>query len=167
MNLVSLLFSFRGRINRTKYWLATLSSVIGAILILRIALDALAAGLRGADPETLTAVFSIFFYAIVFPLGAALLWALAATTVKRLRDRDRSGWWIVPFMVVPMVLPQMGDRFGEPNTAFFFGLVAVVLSIWGFVELFCLRGTRGPNRFGPDPRGEAGSGIPAVSSGLA
>jgi uncharacterized membrane protein YhaH (DUF805 family) len=26
-----------------------------------------------------------------------------------------------------------------------------VLGIWGFVELGCLRGTAGPNRFGPDP----------------
>jgi uncharacterized membrane protein YhaH (DUF805 family) len=30
-------------------------------------------------------------------------------------------------------------------------LVATVLSIWAFVELYCLRGTVGENRFGPDP----------------
>jgi uncharacterized membrane protein YhaH (DUF805 family) len=31
------------------------------------------------------------------------------------------------------------------------GLAAFVVSIWGLVELGFLRGTSGPNRFGPDP----------------
>jgi hypothetical protein len=32
-----------------------------------------------------------------------------------------------------------------------FGLLAFVLCIWGFVEMFCLKGSRKTNRFGPDP----------------
>jgi uncharacterized membrane protein YhaH (DUF805 family) len=31
------------------------------------------------------------------------------------------------------------------------GLGAFAVSIWSLVELGFLRGTRGPNRFGPDP----------------
>jgi uncharacterized membrane protein YhaH (DUF805 family) len=30
-------------------------------------------------------------------------------------------------------------------------LVASAILIWAFVELACLRGTIGPNRYGPDP----------------
>jgi uncharacterized membrane protein YhaH (DUF805 family) len=30
-------------------------------------------------------------------------------------------------------------------------LVAFAITVWAFVELYCLRGTTGPNRFGPDP----------------
>jgi len=30
-------------------------------------------------------------------------------------------------------------------------LNAFVFTIWGFVEMYCLRGTKGRNRFGPDP----------------
>jgi uncharacterized membrane protein YhaH (DUF805 family) len=167
MNLASLLFSFEGRINRAKYWLATLISIVGAMLLLMIALDALADAFRGADPERLATLFPIFFYAIAYPLCTVLLWVLAATTVKRLRDRDRNGWWIVPLMVVPIALPNVGARLGEPNTAFVLGLLALALSLWSFVELFCLSGTRGPNRFGPDPRDRADSTVPAVSHGLA
>jgi uncharacterized membrane protein YhaH (DUF805 family) len=33
------------------------------------------------------------------------------------------------------------------------GAVAFAFSVWLFVELGFLRGTRGPNRFGPDPLG--------------
>jgi uncharacterized membrane protein YhaH (DUF805 family) len=29
--------------------------------------------------------------------------------------------------------------------------VSIGISIWAFVVLACLRGTRGPNRYGPDP----------------
>jgi uncharacterized membrane protein YhaH (DUF805 family) len=30
-------------------------------------------------------------------------------------------------------------------------IAMIVLVIWAFIELGCLRGTPGPNRFGPDP----------------
>ena len=30
-------------------------------------------------------------------------------------------------------------------------LVAFVIGIWGFIELGCLRGSIGQNRYGPDP----------------
>jgi len=30
-------------------------------------------------------------------------------------------------------------------------LVSLGLSLWGFVELYCLRGTTGANQYGPDP----------------
>ena len=32
------------------------------------------------------------------------------------------------------------------------GIVMIALSLWGFVEVVCPRGTRGPNQFGPDPQ---------------
>jgi hypothetical protein len=31
------------------------------------------------------------------------------------------------------------------------GLAVFVLCIWGFVEMFCLKGSRRANRFGADP----------------
>ena len=32
-------------------------------------------------------------------------------------------------------------------------LAAAAIAIWAFVELGCLRGTPGPNQYGPDPLG--------------
>jgi uncharacterized membrane protein YhaH (DUF805 family) len=32
-----------------------------------------------------------------------------------------------------------------------FSLASLAISIWAFVELGCLRGTAGPNKYGPDP----------------
>jgi Protein of unknown function (DUF805) len=86
-----------------------------------------------------------------YPLIAVSTWIYAATTIKRLHDRNRSGWWIIAFGVVPILLPDVAGRLGNSYAVFFIGLIAFVLSIWSFVETFCPRGTHGPNRFGPDP----------------
>jgi uncharacterized membrane protein YhaH (DUF805 family) len=51
-----------------------------------------------------------------------------AVSVRRLHDRDYSGWW---FLIVLT------------------GIGAIVLLVW-----FCMRGTAGANRFGPDPLGQ-------------
>jgi uncharacterized membrane protein YhaH (DUF805 family) len=161
--MTRLLFSFDGRINRAKYWLVALIYVIGGMAFLMTYLNALADSLRDSDPASIATLFPILFYAIAYPLFAVGLWIFAATTIKRLRDRNKSGWWIVPFSVLPILLPEAAGRLGESTAAFFIGLIAFVLSVWSFVETFCLRGTRGPNRFGPDPLIAANTAIDAIS----
>jgi uncharacterized membrane protein YhaH (DUF805 family) len=61
----------------------------------------------------------------IFPVLA--IWPSLAINVKRCHDRDRSGW----FLLV--------------------SLIPLVGVIWLFVDLGCLRGSIGQNRFGPDP----------------
>ena len=39
----------------------------------------------------------------------------------------------------------------NPARRLFLGLAAFAVGVWAFVELGCLRGTIGPNRYGPDP----------------
>jgi uncharacterized membrane protein YhaH (DUF805 family) len=60
-------------------------------------------------------------------LYALMIWINLAIQVKRWHDRDKSGWWIL------------------------IGVIPIVGPIWSFVETGCLRGTFGPNRYGPDP----------------
>lgn len=59
----------------------------------------------------------------------AILVPSIAVGIRRLHDTDRSGWWILIGLV-----PFVG------------GLILLVF--------YCLEGTRGPNQFGPDPKGE-------------
>jgi uncharacterized membrane protein YhaH (DUF805 family) len=109
------------------------------------------ASFSNAGPASTTTLISVLFYAGGTPIFVVSMWFLAATTIKRLHDRDKSGWWIVPFIVMPNLLSKIGDRFDDSNAAVFLVLVALVLNFWGFVELLFLKGTRRPNRFGPDP----------------
>lgn len=59
--------------------------------------------------------------------GALVTWPAIAITAKRWHDRDRSGWWVL------------------------INAIPVAGSLWTIVQCGLLRGTTGPNRFGPDP----------------
>jgi uncharacterized membrane protein YhaH (DUF805 family) len=54
-------------------------------------------------------------------------WVMLAIQIKRWHDRSKSGLW------------------------FFINFIPYVGPLWVFVELGCLRGTVGPNQYGPDP----------------
>ena len=59
----------------------------------------------------------------------ASIYPALAVYAKRWHDRDKSGWWSL-IILVPIIGP-----------------------IWMLVELGILQGTRGANRYGPDPLG--------------
>jgi uncharacterized membrane protein YhaH (DUF805 family) len=70
--------------------------------------------------------------------------------IKRLHDRDKSGWWLLLFMLAPGALGMLGVAAGGFLQTLCM-LASLGISIWMFVELGCLPGTRGPNQYGPDP----------------
>ena len=145
------LFSFEGRINRAKFWFAafmwfaTIYSFMTLFTWIMMGI-LLATGQHSWSSET-----SPWFYLSVWPLLVIFFWLFAATTIKRLHDRDKSGWWLALFSCA-CTASSAGSRdwLGRHRAALALS-VAIGLSIWCFVELFCLRGTKGPNRFGPDP----------------
>jgi uncharacterized membrane protein YhaH (DUF805 family) len=56
-----------------------------------------------------------------------LFWCVLAVSVKRWHDRDKSGWWVL------------------------INLIPLIGWLWALVENGFLRGTEGPNSYGPDP----------------
>ena len=97
-------------------------------------------------------------------VNPAVLAATVAVAIKRLHDRDRSGWWLLLFYGGPGVVIVVGgfifwaaaDTVGMAAAWANLGLRLCLLggfalTIWGFVEIGCRRGTAGYNRFGPDP----------------
>jgi uncharacterized membrane protein YhaH (DUF805 family) len=79
------------------------------------------------------------------------LWVFLATTVKRLHDRDRSGWWMVPFFVIPGLYDRIADWLPDSYWVLPLALISIILFLWGFIELYFLKGSRKTNRFGADP----------------
>jgi uncharacterized membrane protein YhaH (DUF805 family) len=89
-------------------------------------------------------------------LGIVILISSIAVGVKRLHDRNKSGWYLLLFYLVPSILVVIGVLIGafvEDSTiiATVLGLLAFAIGVWTFVEMGCLRGTIGVNRYGPDP----------------
>ena len=80
-----------------------------------------------------------------------LMWVYFATSIKRLHDRDKSGWWMVPFFVVPGLYNQFDDRLPDSYFMMLPALIVFALYVWGFIEMYCLKGSRKTNRFGADP----------------
>jgi len=73
---------------------------------------------------------------LVAPLiSLALLLPDVAVSIRRLHDLDRSGWWLLICLT---------------------GIGFIVLLVWD-----CMRGTLGPNRFGPAPL--ASSALPVAA----
>jgi uncharacterized membrane protein YhaH (DUF805 family) len=149
MDWQSLLFSFRGRINRAKYWLAVLVFVVADAVL----------GLLGWVLDN-----GLAFQILSFVVNLAVLIASIAVCIKRLHDRDRSGWWLLLFYAGPVAVALIGgfifwaaaDTVGMSAEWSYLGLRlcllgGIALAIWGFVEIGCRRGTAGYNRFGPDP----------------
>jgi uncharacterized membrane protein YhaH (DUF805 family) len=112
--------TFRGRAPRAEFWYWTLFVVIVELVVLFAAgtVDAMN-GIVVARPIAEVLLFLVFFLPGL------------AVAVRRLHDRDRSGWW---YLLV--LIPVVG---------------AIILFVW-----YCMRGTRAANRFGPDPLAAGG-----------
>jgi uncharacterized membrane protein YhaH (DUF805 family) len=106
---------FSGRAARSEYWYWYLFFVLVAI--------------AGALID-----LALFPRVEISPINTlaelALLLPTVAVSVRRLHDLDRTGWWLLIFLI-----PLIGG---------------ILLLVW-----FCMRGTVGSNRFGPDPLGGA------------
>jgi uncharacterized membrane protein YhaH (DUF805 family) len=163
MGPLDLFFGFSGRINRGKYWLALVVwFVVWIIAILAFFVGGLA--ILGANlidgslpsPQDPTAFLHLIrdygVLSLIILIFVVISWVSAlAIGIKRLHDRDRSGWWILLFYFAPAVLGGAQASTDGELASLILGLAAFVISIWCLVELGFLRGTSGPNRFGPDP----------------
>ena len=143
-------FSFEGRAPRSEYWLFLAIQFGYGILVQVFVLP-----LFGTQPANHSAQFPL----LAFVLSLPLLWPALAISVRRLHDRNKgSGWaWLflgTPLIVFAILLPVTAAHIHSYVLAYFLlAIMAVVsaITLWGFVELAVLRGTRGDNRFGPDP----------------
>lgn len=119
--------TFSGRAPRSEFWWFALFNTICAI-VTRI-LDAIAGtSFHTTAPGGAMVSMGIGYIYTLYALVVFI--PVISVAVRRLHDRDRSGWWWWLYLV-----PLVG---------------AIWLLVW-----YCLRGTVGDNRFGPDPLARA------------
>ena len=121
---------FSGRSRRKEYWMFTLFILlVYAVLGTLIAMGGLFSSM--ADPAATPQISAIGWIGIallgIFALGIFI--PALAVIVRRLHDQDKSGWFILL-----QFIPYIG------------GIIILIF--------MCIEGTKGENRYGPDPKGE-------------
>jgi uncharacterized membrane protein YhaH (DUF805 family) len=170
--MVSLLFSFRGRINRKQYWFGTtLAGFVSGVGQMLTSVMSAGSFADIKDPGSkLTALATSS--ALALPLFILVLWCSFAIQFKRFHDRGRTGWISMAPMVfvVLLIVSVLGDIFsGAPPERMFsdampyFGLL-MLTSFAFFIDLGCLPSVEGTNKYGPPP-GSPGPAEPARPSG--
>lgn len=126
--------TFSGRAPRSEYWWFTLFYFL-VMLVIGLAFS-LVGGLNdlgnpSGAPELGTLPIIILILGGIFMLGMIL--PGIAVLVRRFHDRNLSGWWYLAAVVAGFI----------PFVGFLASIAVLVITV--------LKGTDGPNKFGPDP----------------
>jgi uncharacterized membrane protein YhaH (DUF805 family) len=156
---------FSGRSRRTEYWMFFLFQILlGVAFWVLLAIVGGGALMSGGDPTALAAAGGavMIIFALYGLVSLALFIPGIAVTVRRLHDTNRTGWWILA-PIAGYVLMAIGGVLAaaSPDNPGLGGILAMVGGIAVFIlaiillVFMFLEGTRGPNNYGPDPKGEA------------
>ena len=131
LNVLWLLFSFRGRITREVYWLGNILLTVVSVLLLRIYLHGsfvIEAGMPNqfSDPQFLEYIVSQILQnrpnvLVIMPIIAVLMiWSSLAIVAKRAHDQNLPGWValliFVPIQFFPiLVMVFFGIIKGDNN----------------------------------------------------
>ncbi len=129
---------FEGRASRAEYWWLVL--FIHICLTTAIFLDR-QFGTQFEfttydipEPWEQNAAYTLGVGYIYVLVGLALFLPQLGVSIRRLHDRNMSGWWLMPLILIPPLIPSIAP------------LVIIVALI-----IFVLPGTKGENRFGSVP----------------
>lgn len=117
-----------GRSTRSDYWAFALVTFIISLALLCAGLIALLYAVVQNLPLSTIGRYASFFQWVADIYCISALVPSYAIAVRRLHDINHSGWWLLLGLI-----PIAGW---------------IVIFVW-----FCTKGTRGSNRFGPDPLG--------------
>lgn len=168
MTLRDKLFGFRGRVRRMDWWwLGILVGIAQIVVMFALASVMSVANLASsATPVTPFEALAALPLYVSLPIQLAFLWPTVALSVQRYHDRDRSAWPLVAYYVVIYGVDFMPgwttswlsglDPSQRNALLIVWGIAVIVPAVWFFIALGILDGTKGPNRFGPSPKGDRG-----------
>ena len=153
-NLIDLLTRPEGRISRAPYWIGWLI-ILSVEIAVRLGLDI---------PFASSPADALSVRALSFLIDVILLYPSIIVMVKRLHDRNRSGW-VIGWLIVPSAVLMLTNLLGMSGDPEHMGAVESLLLIatsviWlaFMIELGFRPGTPGDNHYGPDTLKRAESG---------
>lgn len=148
---------FSGRSRRMEYWMFTLFLIVMWVVLFGLFMVMAGSILLSAFSGSPTGVFAaggtaMILGALMCILWLALLIPSLAVGVRRLHDTERSGWWLGGYLILVVVSNVLRSSTGSAGLSMVLSLVTLVYAIALLVFMF-LEGTKGPNKYGPDPKG--------------
>ena len=143
----------RGRASRSAYWLAVCAAWIGIMAATPVLFFAEAFwGTERRTPKPSEWIALGLFVAVVLYCA----WVMIAASARRLHDRDKGGWWVIPFVIIPIGVNELINFqthiHPEMNVyQLILTWLTVALGLWGFIDIGCVHGTVRENRYGPVP----------------
>ncbi len=135
---------FKSRSRRKEFWsfilLIIVVSIAAGMIDVMLGLSTMIGGIYG--PVT-------FLAALVFVIPQF------SAGIRRLHDTNRSGWWML-LGFIP-VLGSLAMMMTGSSSFALLSLVGLVL-----IYFLLLDGTRGPNKYGPDPKEVEATSTPAA-----
>ena len=137
---------FDGRLDKKKYLIINISVLLITSLIFYISY--LSSLVVNFIPH---AVICFFWYCMMF-------WVLTAAQIKRLHDRNKSGWWLLilyfcNFLILGIILYIAHLR--EEQMPYLHLLPTLLIPMighgWFIIETFFLQGVKWENEYGPNP----------------
>lgn len=180
-NIVGLYTSTEGRISRKTFWLGILGLVVVNLVISFLIMPMFGVSMMpnmaalldpSGDPAAISKIItdsiraSSWVSLVIFIIFA---YPAYAVMIKRRHDKDNSGLDVIIYLALTALLllvQALGIGYdtmtiGEisvPTPSLVLTLLSLVVGVYAIyllVVLGFLRGTAGPNRYGPDPLGGA------------
>ncbi|XSG81627.1 MAG: DUF805 domain-containing protein [Methyloligella sp. ZOD6] len=155
MDWKTVYLTLRGRIARQTFWLAMIPLLI-AYWLATFVVQLMASSMAGNQ------IMGALASGMMMVVSAAFLIGFIAVCVKRLHDRNKSTWWMAGLYAVSLLGVVVATSSGLAMTPVGFTSLGTMLAalwlgilLWLIVELGILKGTEGPNAYGPDPLGQA------------
>jgi uncharacterized membrane protein YhaH (DUF805 family) len=166
-----------GRIGRQSWWIGTIILIVVVFILSWLVLPIIGLSINpndlaaaASDPAALSAVISsgiskaAWGSLIIFLLAAYPTYALG---VKRRHDKDNNGLDVIIYLAIgalaillqalgmTMTTVEMGGMVVPTMNAigWVISVVQLIFGIYLLVMLGFLKGTTGPNQYGPDPLG--------------
>lgn len=122
-------FNFTGRASRSEFWWFMLF-IFGVNFITGIFFAIL--------PTMLAASLSMIISLLLLPANLGV-------TVRRLHDRNLSGWWLI----APLGCLALAILFGTGG-GFFANILSLAMTV-AYLIILCMPGDPTPNKYGPPP----------------
>jgi uncharacterized membrane protein YhaH (DUF805 family) len=158
-NLVGNFTSMDGRINRQAWWIGVVVLIIVAIVLNFILGAIMGGGMPSLDQLTDPAAMMAFAQKqgwISLIIGLITAYPYICLSVKRRHDRNNNGYDAIGLIVFSLLwsLVQALGMVGSTNPIYMIvSIIFLIYAIYMLVQLGFLKGTAGPNNYGPDPLG--------------